>query len=93
MHYKQSINQEYVLWGSIITSIYKTSFYLLEDKKLLPDSGTCLLTEMRAELHFAGFQIFAFIARVARNWPQSNDGQSQHFCPAASHIINKYQAH
>lgn len=48
---------------------------------------------MRAELHCAGFQIHAFITRVARNWPQSNDGQSQHFCPAASHIINQYQAH
>lgn len=48
---------------------------------------------MRAELHFAGFQTHPFVARVARNWPQSNDGQSQHLCPAASCIINKCQAH
>lgn len=39
-------------------------------------------------MYVTGFQTHPFIARLARNWPQSNDGQSQHLCPAASCIIS-----
>lgn len=88
MHYKQSINHEYVLWGSIITSIYKTSSYLLEDKNFFQIQAHACSQKSGQNC----IQSHPFIARVARNLPQSNDGQSQHLCPAASCIINKYQA-
>lgn len=87
MYYKENINQEYVLWGSI-TQHLQNQLLSTRRQKLLPDSGTRLLTKMRAALHFAGFQTHSFTARVARNLPQSNDGQSQHLCPAASCILS-----
>jgi len=68
MYYKQNINQDYVLWGAVTTSVYKPALSA-KGCKLLPNPGICLLTKMGAALHFSGFQTHFFTARVARNLP------------------------